>query len=162
MFQNIALADAVKIVAGLGPVAPSTSTPDYVSLKGYARAAVIIQVLNGATVTGSAITLKQATSVAAAGEKALAFTTMMANTDCAAADTLAATAVASNTFTTGNTNAKQMLYVLDVQASDLDVAGGFDCIRAGTANAVNATVSVTYVLYPPRYASPAAVAAITD
>jgi hypothetical protein len=162
MFRNSQLADLAKIVAGLGPVAPSSSTPDYVSLKNYDRATIVIQGLNGTTVTGSAITLLQATSVAAGGEKALPFSTVMANTDCAAGDTLAAAAVSSNTFTTTNTNSKQFMYVIDVKASDLDVANGFDCIRAGTANAVNSTISVTYILHPARYSSPAAVAAITD
>ena len=162
MFRNAQLADLAKIVAALGPVTPSTSTPDYVSMKNFDRMAVVIQALNGSTVTGSAITLHQATSVAAGGEKALAFSQVMANTDVAAADTLAALAVTSNTFTTSNTNSKGLLYVIDVKAEDLDRAGGFDCVRCGTANAVNTTLSVTYIMYPARYASPAAVSAITD
>ena len=162
MLRNAALADQAKIVTGLAPITPSTSTPDFVSMKNFDRCAVIILVDNGATVTGSAITLLQSPVVAGTDEKALAFSTMMANTDTAAADTLTATAVASNTFTTSNTNNKNLMYVIDVKAEDLDRAGGFDCIRAGTANAVNAVVSVTYVLFPPRYASPAAVSAITD
>lgn len=162
MFRNAELADLAKIVSALGPVTPSTSTPDYVSMKGFDRMAVIIQVLNGSTVTGSAITLHQATAVAGTSEKALAFSKMKANTDTGAGDTLTATDVTSNTFTTNNTNAKGLLYVIDVKAQDLDVANGFDCVRLGTANAVNTTLSVTYIMYPARYGSPAAVAAITD
>ena len=162
MNVNAKLPDQAKIVTGLAPITPSTSTPDYVSLKNYARATVIIMADNAATVTGSAITLKQATAVAGTNEKALAFTTMYANTDTGASDTFTATAVTSNTFTTDTTNNKNLLYVIDIEADDLDVANSFDCIRAGTANAVNTAVSVLYILYGSRYQSPVAVAAITD
>lgn len=156
------LVDQAKIVTGLAPIAPSSSTPDYVSLKNYERLTVIISVDNGATVTGSAITLKQATDVAAAGEKALAFTKMWANTDTAAADALTETTVTSNTFTTDATNDKNLMYVIEVNPDSLDVAGGFDCVRAGTGNSVNAVVSVVYVLWPARYMKATPPSAIID
>lgn len=162
MFRNAALHDLAKIVTGLAPITPSTSTPDYVSMKNFDRCSIIIMADNAATVTGSAITLHQATTVAAGGEKALAFSTVQRNVDTGAADALAEAAVSSNTFTTANTENKNLLYVIDVKAEDLDRAGGFDCIRAGTANAVNTVLSVLYVLYPARNASPKAVSAITD
>jgi len=162
MFRNAELADLVKLVTGLAPITPSSSTPDYVSLKGYDRCSIIIMGDNAADVTGSAITLLQATAVAGTSEKALAMTTQKANSDTAASDTLTATAVTSNTFTTTTTNNKNFLHVIDVKAADLDVANNFDCIRVGTANAVNTVISVLYALYPARHASPAAVAAITD
>lgn len=149
---NARLDEQAKIVVGLSPLAPSTSVPDYVSLKGYERCSIIIMVNNGTTVTGSAITVKQASAVANTGEKALAFSNVAANLDIAATDTLVDTAVTSNTFTTLTTNDKDALYVVDVKASDLDVAGGFDCIRAGTADAANTVVGVLYVLYPAKYA----------
>lgn len=149
---NARLDEQCKIVTGLAPITPSTSTPDYVSLKGYERCSITIHVDNGATVTGSAITVKQATAVAGTGEKAVAFSRMLANVDTGATDTLVETTVTSNTFTTDTTDNKNLLYVIDIQASDLDVAGGFDCIRAGTANAVNAVTSVLYHLYPAKYA----------
>ena len=159
---NAKLPEQCKIVQGLAPITPSTSTPDYVSLKNYARMSVIISCDNAATVTGSAITLKQATAVAGTAEKALGFDNYYANLDTGAADTLALTTATSNTFTTSTVNTKNLLYVLDIEASDLDVDNGFDCVRVGTANAVNTVVDVVYILYPPRYSSPAAVAAITD
>jgi hypothetical protein len=164
MFRNAQLADLAKLVTGLAPITPSTTTPDYVSMKNYARCAIIILVDNATTVTGSAITLKQSTNVAnsLSDEKAVAFTSVLANIDTAAGDTLAATAVTSNTFTTLTTNNKNCLYVIDVEASMLDVTNGFDCLRVGTADAANTVLSVLYVLYPARYASPIAVSAITD
>lgn len=148
---NALLAEQVKIVTGLAPATPSTSTPDYVSLKGYGKCSVIILADNGAGVTGSAITLKQATAVAGTGEKALAFDLVHANVDSAAADALVATAVASNTFTTNTTNTSNLVYVIDVDESDLDVNNGFDCIRAGTADAVNTVLCVLYLLWPAKY-----------
>jgi hypothetical protein len=133
----------------------------YVSLKGYRKIRIRIGIGNGTTVTGSTITLKQATNVAAAGEKPLAFTRMLANIDTDAAATMVETAVTSNTFVTDTTNSKNLLYVIDVDSDSLDVAGGFDCIRLdGTGHAATASrgVNVSYDLYGARYsgASPMA------
>lgn len=160
MQLNANLTEQVKIVEGLLGVVPSTSTPDYVSLKNYERCLVLIQVKNATTVTGSAITLKQATAVAGTSEKALAFTTYYSNIDTGAADALASATAASNTFTTNNTNSKNLMYAIEVKAEDLDVNNGFDCIRAGTGDATAATVTVTYFLFGAKF--PTTTAAITD
>src|SRR5574340_614693 len=138
--QTLNLTDIAKVVMGCAPAALATTAGagDYVSLKNFDRLTILIPVLNGATVTGGDVTLKQATAVAGTGEKALAFAKMYANTDCAASDTLTETAVTSNTFTTNATNSKQLMYVIEVKASDLDVANGFDCVRINVANMANA------------------------
>lgn len=149
---NRRLSEVVKFVTGLAPIAPSSSVPDYVSLKGYEGCTILVLVDNGATVTGSDITVKQAQAVANTGEKALAFDRMLANVDTGAADTLVETAVASNTFTTNNTDNKNLLYVLDVRADQLDINNGFDCIRLGTGNSTNAVLGVIYALWPAKYA----------
>jgi len=159
---HLPLISYCKPVVGLAPITPSTSTPDYVSLKGYTKFTAVIAVDNGATVTGSAITLKQATAVAGTGEKALAFSTVYADTDIGASDTLVSTAVTSNTFTTDNTNAKNLLYVIEVDAAELDTANNFDCVRVGTGDATNAVVSVVYFLHGARYMPAIAKSAITD
>lgn len=156
------LVDAAKVVTGLAPATPSSSTPDYVSLKNYGHFTAIITVKNATTVTGSAITLKQATAVAGTSEKALSFTKVWANTDTGASDTLVETTVSSDTFTTDATNSKDLMYVIEVDAAQLDTNNSFDCIRVGTGNAVAATVCVTYVLSSPRYAQATPPAAITD
>lgn len=153
MNLNSRLIEICKPVIGLDPVVPASSTPDYVSLKNYQRLTVIVLVKNATTVTGSAITLKQATSVAAGGEKALSFTKMFANIDTAASDTLTETAVSSDTFTTDATNSKNLMYVMEVDPANLDVAGGFDCVRAGTGNATAATVTVLYLLWGARFST---------
>lgn len=159
---NNLLMEEVKPVVGLLATVPSSSVPSYISLKNYERCTILILVKNATTVTGSAITLKQATSVAAAGEKALAFTTAKRDIDTATADALADFAVASNTFTTDATNSKNLLYAIEVKADDLDVNGNFDCIRVGTADAVAATVTVLYLLRGAKYATNPLPSAIVD
>jgi hypothetical protein len=156
------LIDFAKVVTGLAPITPSTSTPDYVSMKDARKLTAIIAVDNGTTVTASAITLKQATLVDGTGEKALAFTKMWANIDTGAADALTETAVTSNTFDTDDTNAKNLLYVIEVDADELDSANDFDCVRVGTGDAANTVVSVVYVLHGLRYPQASPPTAITD
>lgn len=163
--QALNLTDAAKIVFGspiIGALATTNGDCDYVSMKGYDRLTIVIAVDNATTVTGGAITLKQATAVAGTSEKALAFTKMWQNIDTGAADTLAETAVTSNTFTTDTTNDKNLLYVIEVNASDLDVASGFDCVRVDVLLMASAVGFVQYILHGARYQSPLAVAAITD
>lgn len=163
MNNNARLDERVyTVVAAAGLLLTSTlGDTTYVSMKGYQRCQIIISIADGTTVTGSTITLKQATAVAGTGEKALAFTRMLANTDYAASKTMVETAVTSNTFTTQTTNSKDSLYIIDVDASDLDMANGFDCIRVdGTGHAATASRGcvVLYNLYGARYsgASPLA------
>lgn len=134
----------------------------YVSMKGYSRARITIVIADGTTVTGTAVTLKQATAVAGTNEKALAFTRMLANTDYAASKTMTETAVTSNTFTTQTTNSKDSVYFIDLKAEDLDLANGFDCFRVdATGHAATASRGcvVIYDLYGPRYAG---ASALTD
>jgi len=159
---NARLLEQAKIVWGMGPKVPSTTTPDMVSLKNYNRCCIIITGLNTTTVTGSAITLNQATAVANTSGKALAFDKVWANLDVTATDTLVETAVTSNTFTTAATNSINFMYVIEVTEEMLDVAGGFDCINVLTGNATNATLSVTYVLFPAKEGKATPPTAITD
>ena len=146
------LVENTKIVTGLAPIAPSSSTPDYVSLENYRHLTAIIVADNGSTVTGSAITLKQAIAAAGTDEKALGFDYVWANTDTGAADTLTKTAVTSNTFDTDDTDNKNLMYVIEVDASKLDLANSFDWVRVGTGDGTNTVLSVTYILSSPRYA----------
>lgn len=153
---NAMLHEQVRMVVGFSPLLPSSSTPDYVSLKNYERCSIVILLNNATTVTGSAITVKQATTVAGGSEKAVSFAKAYRNITAGAGtdDTLAAFDVTSDTFTTNSTNNVDAIYVIDVQASDLDVAGGFDCIRAGVGDATAAVIGVLYLLYGQRYSTP--------
>ena len=163
--QGKKLVDIVKFVQGspiIGALATTNGDCDYVSLKGYERCTIFITVDNATTVTGGAFVLKQASAVAGTGEKELAFDTMYANIDTAATDTLVETAVVSNTFTSNTTDNKNLMYVIEVDAADLDVANGFDCLRVDVLLMANAVGQVSYLLHGARYASPIAVSAIID
>lgn len=144
--------------SAIGALTTTVGDTTYVSMKGYARCCIVIDVTNSNTVTGGTVTLKQATAVAGTGEDALGFTRMLANIDVGAGQAMTETAVTSNTFTTDTTNGKRLRYIIDVQASDLNVASGFDCIRVDVTGMVNATGTVSYILYGARYsgASPMA------
>lgn len=129
----------------------------YISMKGFRRCTIVIDVANGTATTGSAVTLKQATAVAGTGEKALAFTRMLSNIDLAASQVLAETAVAANTFTTDATSSKNLRYVIEVDSEQLDVAGAFDCMRVdgtGYASTAPRGWSVDYILWGARYGVP--------
>jgi hypothetical protein len=156
MITNRRLEETVQQIQAAADLLLTTTVGDtkYVSLKNFRKLQIVIDIANGTTVTGSTITLKQATAIAGTGEKALAFTRMLANIDYAAAQTMTETAVVSNTFTTDTTNSKNLRYIIDVDADSLDVANGFDCVRLdGTGHAATASrgVTVTYILYGARY-----------
>ncbi len=143
--------DKFKVVVALHAVVPSTSAPKWVSLKGYNHVTVIVSFKNATTVTGSAITLQQATAVAGTSAKALAFSKMWANLDDASSVALTETTVNSNTFTTLTTNSKTGFYIIEVDADTLDNANLFDCFQVATADATAATIEVTYILSGPRF-----------
>lgn len=158
------LVDKVKFVTGCPPAALTTTAGDgdYISMKHFDHLTITIVVNNATTVTGGAVTLKQATAVAGTAEKALAFSTMWANEDTGASDTLVETAVTSNTFTTDTTDNKDLMYVIEVEASDLDTANGFDCVRIDVASMANAVGTVLYQAHAPAYNPAIAISAITD
>lgn len=151
---NMRLDEQAYLVQATSAVALTSTAGDgaYVSMKNYARCCIILDVTNATTVTGGTITLKQATAVAGTGEKALAFTRMLAQTDVATnGQGMTETTVSSNTFTTDATNSKRLRYVMDVRAEDLDMANGFDCVRLDSTGMANAVGSVVYILYGARY-----------
>ena len=143
------------IVAAAGLLLTSTlGDTTYVSMKNFRKLQIIISIADGTTVTGTAVTLKQATAVAGTSEKALTFTRMLANTDYGASKTMVETAVTSNTFTTQTTNSKDSLYIIEVNAEDLDTANGFDCVRVdctGHAATASRGCVVLYNLFGARY-----------
>lgn len=155
----------VLMSPGIAAHATTAGDCGYVSMKGYNALTILMVVDNATTVTGCAVTLKQATAVAGTGEKALSFDKMWALTDTSVAssvitgETLTETAVTSNTFTTGTTDNKNMIYCMEIKASDLDVANGFDCVRLDGLLQANSVSCVIGILTDPRYDG---AAAITD
>ncbi len=153
-----------KLVTGLAPIVPSSSTPDYITLKDIGHVTILIQSKNATTVTGSAITLHQAVDVAGTSEKALSFDTVYLNDDTAADDELTKTDVVSDTFTLDDTDSKDLLAVIELDADELDTNADtpFDCLRVGTADATAQTISVTYICTGIRYGQAATPSAIVD
>lgn len=160
MNPNLRLCDKHQPVACLLGTVPSTSTPQRVSMKNNHRVTFIVLVKNATTVTGSAITLKQSTSVSGGSEKALSFTKALRNLDTGASDVLTEFDVSSDTFTTDSTNSKNLMYVIDVPAEHLDIDNGFDCVRVGTGDATAATVTVLAIAHGKQgqYPQPTAIA----
>lgn len=150
---NGRLDEQVYLVQAASNAALTTTVGDckYVSLKNYRKVTVTIDILNGATVTGTTVTLKQATAVAGTGEKPLAFARMLANVDVAAGQAMTETAVSNNAFTSDTTNGKSLRYVIEVDVDELDTANGFDCFRVDCTGAVNSTGTVGYILRGARY-----------
>jgi hypothetical protein len=157
------LFDYTKTVMGCAPAALTSTAGDgrYVSFKNARKMRITLSILNASTVTGGTVTLKQATAVAGTNEKPLPFGKMFINTDCAASDALLETAVTSDTFTTNATNGKQLLYVIEIKVSDLDINNGFTCARVDVTGMVNAVGTVIYDLYDFRDAS-SNISVITD
>lgn len=162
MISNAKLTEIAGVVDAFPPATPSSASPKWVSLKNYGRVSIILQCANATTVTGSAVALSQATDVSGTSAKTLAFTTVDANTDTSAGDGFTATAVSSNTFTTNSTNSKNLKYVIEVKATDLDLANGFDCLRVTLGNATATVVSATYILREPRFADAAPPTAVAN
>jgi hypothetical protein len=162
---NAALPEQFKFVygsTGIGALTTTVGDGDYVSMKNYNRLTIVILIDNSTTVTGTAITLLQADTVAGGNAKALAMTRMWADADVGASDALVKTAVTSDTFTTTAVNDKNALYIIEVLSSDLDIANGFDCVRVDGASAANSVGAVLYILDGSRYAGAPPPTAITD
>jgi hypothetical protein len=139
----------------------------WVSMKNYNRLIIVADALSTGSVTGGVVTLNQATAVAGTSAKALAFTRMARSLDLTTAQTevaqaLTETAVTSNTWTIAATTAKRTRYVMEIDASTLDVAGGFDCVRFVSTALVNATGVVNYILYGARFSTAATITPMLD
>ena len=129
----------------------------WVSMKNYNKLTIIADALGtGGAVTGGVVTLNQATSVAGGSAGALGFTRMARSLDLTTAQTevaqaLTEIAVTSNTWSVANADGKRQRYVMEVDADDLNIASGFDCVRFVSTALVNATGVVNYILWGARH-----------
>lgn len=147
--MNRNLPDELIVHSAFAPATPTAAAPDFINVAEVCDAMVVIHVANGASgVTGSAVTLTQATSAAGTTNAALGFSTHYANTDPANTSVLTKVATASNTFTTTNTNSASAVYVIPIDPASLDKANSYTFVRVSLANAVNSTISATYVCRP--------------
>jgi hypothetical protein len=153
----------------------SDATGDWVSLKNYDGCLILIYKSAGTAGDDISILLEQATDVAGTSSKALSAiravyykvgTQTSQNTFSKVSGTATDdldTVSAFGTDLAGDNAAA--LFVVDIRASDLDVGGGFDCLRWSSegddvGNAVNG-VSF-YILYGARYPQATPLTAITD
>lgn len=128
----------------------AAATTEYVSLKGFNRATIII--VSGAWAGGTAaVTLNQATDVAATGTKALGFDYMWTNIASVASPALVKTAVVADTFNLGTANAT---WIIPINAAMLDVDNSFDCLNCAiaTPGANNDYYALMILLSESRYA----------
>lgn len=160
--QFVSLPEMFKIVEAITPQAGDAITGDYVSLKNFQKAFVIVEVAQAA-VNQMTISIEQATNVSAGGSKAITNAVpIWANEDCAASDTFVRqTDAVSFQLSAAQ---KHKIVVFQIDPSTLDVANGFDCIvvKTGASDATNIT-SAQYILVGQRYGGGlAAPSAITD
>lgn len=158
--SKLSLIEDAKIIWAAEPknYTGATMAAKYVSLKNYNRLTIIIQ--TGAWAAGTAaVTLAQAVNVSAGSAKPLEFDYQY--NDVATSGTLAKTAVVSDTFNLATAN---KVYVIQVDADSLDVAGGFDCVTLAVASpGANADFyGVTYILSGNRHHAATPPTAIAD
>lgn len=148
MASNKSIVETTKLVKAFNvlDINGQTLNEDYVSLKNYEHVDVVIHVGN---VAGNVtVTLKQATAVAGTGEKALAFDYVYENGT--------KTTVSSDTFDILAASDDGNTFIIPIDASELDVANGFDCLRIDlTDPSAAALVSCYYHLNSARFAGDA-------
>lgn len=152
MFTQGRLVENVRIIPVAVPIDTTGAAvaSDWVNLKYARRLAVVI--MKGAWAGGTpAVTLKQATSATGTGTKALSFTKQYSGT-ALTDDILAENTVSSDTFNLSAT--ANEFHVIEVHASDLDLANGFSYVQLAIASpGSNADlIAALFLLYECPYA----------
>lgn len=144
------LIENAQIVEAIAPQAGAAITGDYISLKNASHVTVLVHVAQ-ANAAPVAITIEQATAVAGTGSKALATDVPIFLVADAATSDVWVRQPDGVAYTT-TAALKHKLVAFEIDAEDLDVANGFDCITVKTAasDAANIT-SALYVVGGLRY-----------
>jgi len=146
-------------------------TGDYVSLQGFGKLVVIAVASPGTAGDDPTFTFQQATDVAATGAKDLTVITeswsKQAATDLTAVGTFTRAAQSAATTLAGNaTSAEQAkVYVIEINAEQLDVDGGFDCVQVNVALAASGGAqygTIIGILCDPRFPQATTESAIVD
>lgn len=143
MSKAFILGNLVDIIEGFPAVdlQSGASNGDYISLKNAQKVAVVF--ISGVGTNGDdpTLTLQQAQDVSGTGVKDLDFTTLYKKQ---AATSLAGTAAwtevtqaAANTYTNTDAAEQALIWVVEIDPGELDVANNFDCIRATVADVGN-------------------------
>lgn len=150
MSYPFSLAQNAKLVEVLAPATDAAGRNGTgVSLKNAHKAYIVYHITQGNAAT-VLLTPQQCTAVAGTGAKAIPTTRVWANLDTSVSDALVQATDALN-YTT-DAAVKNKIVVFEIDPASLDVAGGFDCIRAntGASNVANITQAMG-LLVPLRY-----------
>jgi len=131
------LPENCQIATTLAPAADAAGRNGTgVSLKNAVRAWIVYFIDQGNAAT-IALAPEQCSAVAGTGNKAIPTGQIWVNQDAATSSALASQTAAAS-FTT-SAAVKQKIVVFGIDPSALDVANGFDCVRAvsGASNAAN-------------------------
>lgn len=133
MGLNNLLVEEMQIVPAFGPVdlAAAASNGDWVSLKNFERCTIVFFKAAGTAGDDPVLTLRQARDVSGLDAKPLPFTRVdykMGVLTTIGSYTTARQA-AAGTYVDATSAEVAGLFVIEVQAEDLDVNGGFDAVQ---------------------------------
>lgn len=155
--QNSLFREQHQIVLAAVPsdTAAAALNGDWVSLKNFNHVTILFAHGIGSGSEDPVLTIQQASKVDGTGAKALNFTKYGKKshaTDITTVGQFTETSQAAGNTLTGEGNAQE-LFAVEFDAADLDVDGGFDCIRATVADVgVTAQLAaIVYILSEPRY-----------
>ena len=156
-----------QIVAAIIPIdlAAGANNGDWVSMKNHRHLTVIFYAAAGTAGDDPIFKLQQATAVAGTAAKDLLFDTIYvkSGTLTSVGTFTKVTQTAATTYTDATHAEIQKIYVVELDAEDLDVANGFDCVQLSVADVGAGGAQIgcgLYILSNPRYAPP--VSAIVD
>lgn len=148
------------IVPAFRPVDLMTAanSGDYISLKNAQGVLILFHSTIGTAGDDPTITVRQATTVAGGSVKDLAVVTEIFTKQAATDLTTIAgwtkvTQAAAATYTEATSAEQEALWAIQIEADQLDVDGGFDCIAANVADVgANAQLGACYyILYGLRH-----------
>jgi hypothetical protein len=137
----------------LGAAAP---TSDWVSLAKYRKCQIKFVADAGLAGEDVTLTLLQATDTTGGTSKALNFTRYWTKQDTVLTATgtfTAGTQTAANTLTSATSGETAQVWVIEIDASDLDADGGYTAIQCSVGDVGSASQKygyLEYVLYEPR------------
>lgn len=167
MSVNQHILDKLDIVSGIVPIdLGSARTGDTISMKNFGRCAIVFFKEAGSASEDPTITVEQATSITPSNAKALTFTTIYQKqgTLTSVGTWTKVTQAAAGTYTNTTASENEAIWVIDINAQDLDADNGFDCLRVTIADAgsTNQMGSVLYLLHEPRYSVDGGLSAIAN
>lgn len=156
MHGNLSILEWMMPVSAFPPINLGTArTGDVVCLKNYRRCLVLFHKGIGPAGDDPVLTLLQGTDVAFGTNKALNFTTIYTKGDLTQISDVGqwtkVTQAAANTYTDLTSAEQEIQWAIDIKAEDLDIANGYDCIRASLNDTGTTTTvgHIVYLLYDP-------------